>query len=650
MYSKDQKWLFAAAVLVVLAGIAYGAILFKTLKDPSTSFLKSSDKAQWILYDEPADLVAKNPGDVVTSFNYVFTAASAPKDAVLTVHAMKKAAVFIDGRLINRPEYPLDEWRKPLLLDIGAFISPGEHEIRINVLNKNGPAILLAYCEPLNISTSPEWQASLDKVDWRAARAAREPAPPRLAAMFPRSDRALASVLICIVPVFLIVFAWTLAYAGKGAEWLDRFTPGASAVRWVVLVAWVALAANNIWKLQVDAGFDIDEHLKYIRYVALNWRIPLPGEGWQMFQSPLYYIVSAPVYLFFSLFMGPEAVVKILRVIPLFCGMAQVELTYRTLKSVYPQRADLQALGTVVGGLVPMNIYISQYAGNEPMAGLFTSATLLVAFGIINKGEELRIGRVALLGVFFGLALLSKVTPVLLIPPLIFILAYSLSVKGFRPERVFAWVLFFVSVAFFISGWYYLRNWIEIGRPFAGGWDITRGVEWWQDPGYRTSSQLFTFGRSLLFPIHSSYTGFWDALYSSFWTDGYLSALNDFIWRPAWNYGFLISVALLSIIPAAGIITGAAASLLRPVKSLRSGELFALSCVAVYLAALLYLFIKVPIYSTVKATYTLGLIPCYAVLCAAGFRMSMGSSLARAFVFGSVAAWAVSAYLAYFII
>lgn len=649
MYSKDQRWLFAAAALAVLASIAYGAILFRTFNDPSTSFLTSSDKAQWILYDEPADLVAKNPGDVVTSFNYIFTAASAPKNTVLTVHAMKNAAVFIDGRLINRPGYPLDDWKKPLLLGIDGYIFPGRHELRINVLNRNGPAVLLAYCEPLNISTGPEWQASLDKVNWRGARVASRPAQPRLATMFPRSDRALASVLVYIAPVFLVVFAWTLAYAG-GGKWLGRFTPSASALRWIVLLAWVALAANNIWKLQPDAGFDIDEHIKYIRYVAQNWRIPLPGEGWQMFQSPLYYIVSAPFYLFFNLFLGHETVVKILRVIPLFCGMAQVELTYRTLKSVYPGRGDLQALGTVVGGLVPMNIYISQYAGNEPMAGLFTSATLLVVFGIINRGEELHRGRIALLGVFYGLALLSKVTPVLLIPPLVFILAYSLSIRGFRPERVLAWVLFFISVAFLVSGWYYLRNWIEIGRPFAGGWDVSRGVEWWQDPGYRTSGQLLTFGRSLLFPIHSSYTGFWDAFYSSFWADGYLSALNDFIWRPAWNYDFLISAALLSVIPSAAIITGAAGSLLRPGKSLRNGELFALSSVAVYLAALLYLFIKAPIYSTVKATYTLGLIPCYAVLCAAGFKTLTNSPLARAFIFGSVAAWAVSAYLAYFII
>lgn len=650
MHSNAQKWLFVAAALFVLASVAFGAVLFRSCSDPAVPLLIQHGKAKWILHDEPTDIVAKSPGDVFTGFRKVFTADAAHADATLTVYAMKNAAVFIDGNLINAPFYDFNDWKKPLKLGIGRLISPGKHEIKIDVLNKTGPAALLAYCEPLGLFTGPDWQASLDKVNWSAARDAERMNPPRISTMFPRSDRTLASILAYIVPVFFVVFAWTLAVERYGAKRLGRAAPGASAVRWVVLVAWVALAANNIWKLQPDAGFDIEAHLQYIAYVAENWRIPLPTEGWQMFQSPLYYIVSAPVYLFFKQFSGTEAVTKALRAVPLFCGIAEVELTYRALKRVFPGREDLQALGTVVGGLLPMNIYISQYAGNEPMAGLFTSAALLVMFGIITGPFQARPGKTALLGLFFGLALLSKVTPVLLAPPLIFMLAYSLHEKGARPGRVCSLVALFLVTALLVSGWYYARNWIEIGSPFVGGWDASRGISWWQDPGYRTAGQFFTFGRSLLYPIYSSYTGFWDAFYSTLWLDGYLSALNDFVWRPAWNYDFLISSALLSLIPSAGIVAGAVSTLFHPERSLRNGELFALSCVAVYLAALMYLFLKVPIYSTVKASYTLGLIPCYAVLSVAGFRTVLNSGVVRALVYGCVAAWAVSVYIAYFIL
>ena len=77
--------------------------------------------------------------------------------------------------------------------------------------------------------------------------------------------------------------------------------------------------------------------------------------------------------------------------------------------------------------------------------------------------------------------------------------------------------------------------------------------------------------------------------------------------------------------------------------------MFAVFCVNVYISAILYLFLIIPIYSTAKATYTLGVIPCYAVLSAAGFDVLIRGPLRRAIVFGVIACWAVGAYLAYFV-
>lgn len=643
--TKTQKWLIAAALSSILMVVLGGMVFFKAVSDPSVPLLLSHKKAKWVLHDEPFDLVAKNPEEVVTSFRKFFRVDSDPGQAELTVYAMKSAAVFLDGQPVNRPEEDFNNWKKPKVMDLGR-IAQGEHEIRINVLNRNSPAILLAYSEALDLYTGSDWQASRDKETWSSAREADRSKPPVISAKFPKPIKALTSVLPYLIPVFAIVFVWTAGHTRGRIRWV----PSASMIRWLVLVAWVVLAANNIWKLQTDAGFDIEDHLQYIRYVAENLRIPLPTEGWQMFQSPLYYIVSAPVYLFSRAFFGIGNAELLLRVVPLLCGIAQIELTYRTLRYVYPEKESVQALGTVIGGLLPVNIYISQYAGNEPMAGLFTSAALMALFGIIHKGGEWPIKRISILGIFFGLALLSKITPILLIPPLVFMLACALSSKGAKPSRVVSGIVIFLAIAFLVSGWYYIRNWVEVGRPFIGGWDDSRGIVWWQDPGYRTIGQFFTFGEALSRPIYSSYNGFWDGFYSSFWLDGYLSALNDYSWRPAWNYDFVIAGALLALLPSAAIIVGTVSALFRPEKSLRSGELFAISCIAVYFGAILYLFLKVPIYSTVKASYTLGLIPCYAILCAAGLDKLTKTNLLRASIYGLVAVWAVSAYFAYFII
>ena len=50
----------------------------------------------------------------------------------------------------------------------------------------------------------------------------------------------------------------------------------------------------------------------------------------------------------------------------------------------------------------------------------------------------------------------------------------------------------------------------------------------------------------------------------------------------------------------------------------RWAMLFALSAIGIYLAAVVDLYIRLPVYRACKATYLLGLLPCIAVLAAAG--------------------------------
>ena len=42
-------------------------------------------------------------------------------------------------------------------------------------------------------------------------------------------------------------------------------------------------------------------------------------------------------------------------------------------RTVFPGRNDLQIIGTAVGGFLPLNIYISQVVGNEPLSGCLTA-------------------------------------------------------------------------------------------------------------------------------------------------------------------------------------------------------------------------------------------------------------------------------------
>ncbi|MCK7475882.1 MAG: hypothetical protein MZV49_25695 [Rhodopseudomonas palustris] len=73
--------------------------------------------------------------------------------------------------------------------------------------------------------------------------------------------------------------------------------------------------------------------------------------------------------IFFRIFLhlfDPEIVVRILKLPPVICGMAQVQISVSRTQYAYPGREFPQIIGTIAGGLLPMNLYMSQSLGNEP--------------------------------------------------------------------------------------------------------------------------------------------------------------------------------------------------------------------------------------------------------------------------------------------
>ena len=50
------------------------------------------------------------------------------------------------------------------------------------------------------------------------------------------------------------------------------------------------------YNVRMHDVMDYGGHLDYVKYVATNWRLPVPNRGWEYFQPPLYYISAAIVY------------------------------------------------------------------------------------------------------------------------------------------------------------------------------------------------------------------------------------------------------------------------------------------------------------------------------------------------------------------
>ena len=405
-------------------------------------------------------------------------------------------------------------------------------------------------------------------------------------------------------------------------------------------------------------GMDIDGHLEYIQYIVNNWRIPLVTDGWSMAEPPLFYISSAFIYTLFIKIFSLRTVYSILKILPILCGAFQIEICYRALKTVYPKREDLQAFGTIIGGFIPVNIFVSQFIGTEPIAACFLSLVILYAFKLINSNTEPKAGFFLSIGTFLGLSVLSKITALILIPPLLLIIfvtffkRYSLTKECiFLTTRNSAIVL--VTV-FALSGWFFIRNYYEFGKFIITNtsyWGNSLGsFQWWQDPSYRTLNQLMFSSQALLHPIYSGLFSLWDSIYSSFWADSWLSGRILYRLSPPWNYDFMLSSTWLSLFPFIAIFFGMMNIFKVSEEERRDSIFFSTLCVFILLAALIYQFLLAPLYSAVKGKYMLGILPCFAVLSASGFDLiHKKNKILKPIVLGFLICWATSVYIGYFV-
>lgn len=630
-----KRPLGVAILGLTLACAAAAGLALRLTSDPAGAWLWRSDDADWIREDAP--LVARHHriGETRMVFRCRFELAELPPEAGLTLAALRGYRLTVNG--VDRTPPPGRPWNEPSRIPLAGALHPGTNEIRVEVWNDRGPPALLASSRALGLATGrpgPTWASSRDGQHWAPARSAFEREPLEVASAFPSPAESLAAVL----PVLALLFA-----LGAAGSFWSGLRP--SHVRWLLLGAFGLLCAHDLWSLDLGVGFDVIHHHAYVVYIAKTGRVPLASDGWQMFQSPLYYLVATPFHVLLSHWLAAPGVFRALRVLSMLCGLAQIEIAFRVARLVFREARFAQIAATVVGGLLPINLYSAQVFSNEPMAGALTALLVWAAMLLLcGRGPRSPLRAGAVLGGLLGLAALAKVTPILLVPLLIGVLVFAGCARRATGDRIGASVAAFAAVAAGVAGWYYLRNWLLLGRPFVGGWDPARGFGWWQDPGVRGIGDYAHFGESLVRPLYASMAGFWDGLYSTLWLDGFLSGVAHARSVP-WQMDYVSSMALLSLPMTAALLAGAALAFRRAPQ--RPARVFAAACLALYLAAMLVVFTAVPAYSSVKATYTLGLLPCYGVLAGSALAAVVRGRVSRALVSGYLAAWAGAAWLGY---
>ncbi|MEM4723831.1 MAG: glycosyltransferase family 39 protein [Candidatus Hadarchaeum sp.] len=355
--------------------------------------------------------------------------------------------------------------------------------------------------------------------------------------------------------------------------------------RLALLVLALYVGLGFIYSLASPILEPIDEigHYPYVQHLASGRGLPVlrPGEAtlWQQEggQPPLYYLMAAGLTAWIdssdlpSLHLrnpharvgiplapynkhlvihgetvfpwrGATLAIYIIRWFSLCLGLGTLCCTYALTLTLFPQRTDLAGGVLAINAFLPMFLFLSSSVNNDNLVIFLASLTLLVLVRLFGQAE-LHYWHLPALGTLLGLAALSKLSGLVLIPLTIFVLFWRrqrLATTAANTAVKQNWVLHGLQDCFWvglplllIAGWWYVRNWFLYGDP--------TGLNVFLDIVGRRSKTPTLWN---LF-AEADIVGEWRGFRYSFW--GIFGAFN-ILMRPLWIYRLLDLVTLAVIV------------------------------------------------------------------------------------------------------
>lgn len=654
---KPTRGRLIAVTIVLIGGGFFAWLWYLAALKRDIYFLQHRPPAEWILYAKPPSGSAHPSAELSTVFRRTVVLNGSTGSALLSVRAMKRWSLSLNGAELEPATTPAANWKTATTINVAGKLHPGTNELAVTVFNSNGPPALWLVLETNEgtVASGPDWEASLLGASWCKVRLASQ--PPEVAKgnpLYGGEHPVLSLVRRLPVMLGLLVFSAGLlvamnrlgrVYREKGEPWGSiHSTRFAALVIGIAALFWCVLF-NNLGILPSVMGFDARFHLQYIDYIKTHWRLPLANEGWQMYQPPFYYVISALLSAPFSSKGFSLDSLAVLRGFGLLVGIAHFTLVFLSLRLLFPGRVGLQLLGLVLAAFLPENLYLAHYVSNEALSGTLITASVYFCLRILKSEKESPL-LFAGMAVCLGASLLTKVTGLIAVPFIGIALLSRIFGNGPAERRIRAGTVVWAGLlTLAICGWHYLRVWRRLGSPLVGNWDW---FHWWMEDGFHTGSYFLHFGAVLSSPWHCGFSGFFDGLYSTLWGDGLWGGMVSLADRPPWNYELMAAGFLLALVPTALILLGSLGALRRFIRQPDPAWFLLIGLGSATLAAILYMGLRLPYCGQVKAFYGLiAMLP----LCAFGvlgwdllLRWSKVAGWAAAILFG---AWAMNSYASF---
>ncbi len=163
----------------------------------------------------------------------------------------------INGKEVKNTEIGFCDYGAGRHMDLGAFLRPGVNAIQVRVGDHGGRG-------GLSIEASPQ--------------------DPVVISML------IIAMLASVACMFMILRALRIS------------SLAILTAAWMVTVGILLRLAYLIVTPFGTRAHDVDGHIEYVRYFLTYWAVPPAHEGWQFYQPPFYYFVTALWTKVFSLF------------------------------------------------------------------------------------------------------------------------------------------------------------------------------------------------------------------------------------------------------------------------------------------------------------------------------------------------------------
>ncbi len=644
----------AAAALA----LALLLVVQRTAFSPAGRLIVQDREAPWIQVALPVAAEVHQWGREEperTEFRTGFFLRSVPASAPLRVRAFGTLEVRVNGVRAALPAEAAQadrRWQRWLEADVAGALRSGANELVVEVANAHGPALLALrlVAGDRRVAATPGWEARIDGGPPLGTELASDVRPFAESLRFERPVDDLAANPGWPLTGFVLGAAgfWLLRGRRLGARvglaWLGLAT-----------LLWVVLLVRKLVGVDLTTGFDARHHLLYLEIVERQGRIPLATEGWSTYHPPLFYLASAAMARLGGGLGAPDA--WSLKLVPFLACLGSVFLAHGLARRLLPDSGRGAAVALAFAAVLPMNAVAAAYFSNEGLHAFLSGAALLVTVECL-LAKRLSVRRLALLSSLLGLALLTKFTALVVAAlSLLFVGVRVLAEAAAARARATARLATLLLPMLALAGGFYARNVAHFGNPLIANWgDLPApGRAWWSPPGFHTPAYYLGFGASLVHPWLCGFHSFWDALYSSFWGDGFLGGRAAVWARPGqWRWD-LMGAGYLLALPATGLLVAGLVLALRGALSDPSPRRrAALGYVAAVSGALFFgvffTTLSLPYVGQAKAFYALACAPALAFFFARGFEAvddllaRRAGPAARAALYGYLGAFCVVLY------